>query len=195
MDARFSKMMAEIGEIARKVEGIDLQIIKNSKDHDMDLESVRQQLMTVINTKAEFRDLDTINQKLHAKGDMEKLQNMIAEIRQEVSMNVNKSMKEQNSFSKKKEEDLNLLKNDFESVQIKYNKDMSNMQDKLQRLAAQFDKELMARDKQIRQFKNMSQEDIQKGFQLINADMEETRKQIIELEARKAEKRDLLDQK
>jgi len=94
MDARFSKMMAEIGEIARKVEGIDLQIIKNSKDHDMDLESVRQQLMTVINTKAEFRDLDTINQKLHAKGDMEKLQNMIAEIRQEVSMNVNKSMKE-----------------------------------------------------------------------------------------------------
>ena len=88
-----------------------------------------------------------------------------------------------------------MLKNDFESVQIKYNKDMSNMQDKLQRLAAQFDKELMARDKQIRQFKNMSQEDIQKGFQLINADMEETRKQIIELEARKAEKRDLLDQK
>jgi hypothetical protein len=61
MDAKFGKMMAEIGEIARKVEGIDLQIMKNSKDHDMDLESVRQQLMAVINTKAEFRDLDSIN--------------------------------------------------------------------------------------------------------------------------------------
>lgn len=47
--------------------------MKNIKDHDMDLESVRQQLMAVIQTKAEFRDLDTINQKLHAKCDMERV--------------------------------------------------------------------------------------------------------------------------
>ena len=38
--------------------------------------------------------------------------------------------------------------------------EVNSMSDKLQRLAAQFDKELMARDKQMKQFKNMSQEDV-----------------------------------
>ena len=74
-------------------------------------------------------------------------------------------------------------------------KEMGSIQDKLQRLAAQFDKELMARDKQMKQFKNMSQEDMQRAVQGLSTDMEMFRKQMQELEVRKAEKRDLLDQK
>lgn len=53
----------------------------------------------------------------------------------------------------------------------------------------------MARDKQIKQFKNMSQEDQQRVVQALSTDIEMFRKQIQEMEVRKADKRDLLDQK
>ena len=69
------------------------------------------------------------------------------------------------------------------------------MSDKLQRLAAQFDKELMARDKQMKQFKNMSQEDVQRSFAALSTDIEMSRKQLNDLEIRKADKRELLDHK
>ena len=69
------------------------------------------------------------------------------------------------------------------------------MNDKLQRLAAQFDKELMARDKQMKQFKNMSQEDVQRSFAALSTDIEMSRKQLNDLEVRKADKRELLDHK
>lgn len=44
----------------------------------------------------------------------------------------------------------------MENQQVQNSKEIASLQDKLQRLAAQFDKELMTRDKQIKQFKNMS---------------------------------------
>lgn len=69
------------------------------------------------------------------------------------------------------------------------------MSDKLQRLAAQFDKELMARDKQMKQFKNMSQEDVQRSFAALSTDIEMTRKQVNDIDVRKAEKSVLLDHK
>ena len=72
---------------------------------------------------------------------------------------------------------------------------MSSLTDKLQRLAAQFDKELMARDKQMKQFKNMSQEDMQRAVQALSTDIEMFRKQMQDFEVRKSDKRDLLDQK
>lgn len=57
---------------------------------------------------------------------------------------------------KKKEDSMKTLKQEIENQNTKVSKDVLNLQDKLQRLAAQFDKELMTRDKQIKQFKNMS---------------------------------------
>ena len=51
----------------------------------------------------------------------------------------------------------------------------------------------MARDKQMKAFKNMSQEDVQRSFQTLSNDLDTARKQINELEAKKAEKRDIHD--
>ena len=67
------------------------------------------------------------------------------------------------------------------------------MQDKLQRLAAQFDKELTSRDNQLKTFKSSSQEDIQRSFQALYADIEMNRKLLNEMEVRKADDKDLLD--
>lgn len=53
----------------------------------------------------------------------------------------------------------------------------------------------MATGKQIKQFKNMSQEDVQRSFQALSTDIEMTRKQVNDLEVRKADKRELLDHK
>ena len=41
----------------------------------------------------------------------------------------------------------------------------------------------------------MSQEDVQKSFQALSTDIEMTRKQVNDLEVRKADKRELLDHK
>ena len=99
-------------------------------------------------------------QKLHAKAEVDKVQSLIGEIRQEVQNNISTTKKDQTVKAKKKEEELKNLKIEFENAQAKGLQDLNSMNDKLQRLAAQFDKELMARDKQMKQFKNMSQEDV-----------------------------------
>ena len=87
------------------------------------------------------------------------------------------------------------LKTEFENAQTQSVQEVNSMSDKLQRLAAQFDKELMARDKQMKQFKNMSQEDVQRSFAALSTDIEMSRKQLNDLEIRKADKRELLDHK
>lgn len=51
----------------------------------------------------------------------------------------------------------------------------------------------MTRDKQIKQFKNMSQEDISRAMATLNTEIEMTRKQLNEIDVRKADKKDVLD--
>ena len=53
----------------------------------------------------------------------------------------------------------------------------------------------MTRDKQLKQFKNSSQDDVKRSVQALSADIEMTRKQLNEIDARKADKRDALDSK
>jgi hypothetical protein len=47
----------------------------------------------------------------------------------------------------------------------------------------------------MKQFKNMSTEDVQRSFATLQTDIEMTRKQLNEVEVRKCDKKDLLDQK
>lgn len=65
----------------------------------------------------------------------------------------------------------------------------------MQKLAAQFDKELTDRDKQIKNMQAMSQGDMHKVFNNIQLEMENLRKIINDLELRKADKRDFSDLK
>ena len=72
---------------------------------------------------------------------------MIADLRHETVNTINQSKKDNQASIKKKEEGVKQLKTEIESSSIKNSKDLISLQDKLQRLAAQFDKELMTRDK------------------------------------------------
>lgn len=85
-------MVSTISEVSKKLENMDRQIVKNIKETEMDLEAVRQQLMSTIQAKADFRDIDTLQQKLHGKIDYDKVQAMMADMRQEItnSLSLNK---------------------------------------------------------------------------------------------------------
>ena len=78
--------------------------------------------------------------------------------------------------NKKKEDEFRQVRGEIEQMSLNSKTEVNQMQEKLQRLAAQFDKELMARDKQMKQFKNMSQEDVQRSFATLSTDIEMTRK-------------------
>ena len=65
----------------------------------------------------------------------------------------------------------------------------------MQKLAAQFDKELTDRDKHIKNMQAMSQGDMHKVFNNIQLEIENLRKIINDLELRKADKRDFSDLK
>ena len=78
--------------------------------------------------------------------------------------------------NKKKPEEFRQVRGELEQMSLNSKSEVNQMQEKLQRLAAQFDKELMARDKQMKQFKNMSQEDVQRSFATLSTDIEMTRK-------------------
>ena len=82
---------------------------------------------------------------------------------------------------------------DMNNLQNQCYQDISNLQDKLQRLAAQFDKELVQRDKQLKQFKTQSIEDNQRHLQTMTSELDLFKSKLGDLDVRKADKREMLD--
>ena len=70
--------------------------------------------MSTVQTKADFRDIDTLNQRMHQKVDQDKLQNMIAELRQEMLNNLTTIKKENLQKTKKKDEDMKVVRGEIE---------------------------------------------------------------------------------
>ena len=81
LEGRLQQLSNEMAELGRKADTLDKQFIKNIKEQDMDLENVRQQLMSSLQTKADHRDIDSLGKKLHGKADCEKLQTLMSDIR------------------------------------------------------------------------------------------------------------------
>ena len=95
--------------------------------------------------------------------------------------------------TKKKEEELKKKKKESEFTNEKLFEEIKAVKDKLQKLAAQFDKELTERDKQIKKIEHISQGDVTKAFGSLQVEAELLRKQINDLDLRKAEKRELTE--
>ena len=93
--------------------------MKNVKEQDMDLENVRQQLVSSIQTKADFRDIDSLAQKFHMKLDTDKAQAMLSDMRQEIQTTLGQIRKDGTQSTKKKDEEYSRFRNDFENVQMK----------------------------------------------------------------------------
>lgn len=94
---------------------------------------------------------------------------------------------------KKRDDEIDKIKAEMDMLHAKTSQDYSQMMEKLQRLAAQFDKELMARDNKYKSLKSVGEEDFQRTFTMIQSDLELTRKQLNEIEVKKADKREVLD--
>jgi Mg2+ and Co2+ transporter CorA len=60
MGGKVHKLAAECNDMERKVEDIERTLQRLVKDQDTELENLRQQLMSSIQTKADFRDLDSM---------------------------------------------------------------------------------------------------------------------------------------
>jgi predicted nucleic acid-binding Zn-ribbon protein len=84
---------------------------------------------------------------LHGKIDLDRLQSAILELRAELNNGLSLSKKDSMTSLKKKEDDFKSLKGELENLENKAHKEISSLQDKLVKLAAQFDKELVMRDK------------------------------------------------
>ena len=84
---------------------------------------------------------------------MDKAQIMITDIKNEMHQNLSQNKHTQMSLEKELDQDVKKLSMDVNNLQNQSYQDINSLQDKLQRLAAQFDKELVSRDKQLKQFK------------------------------------------
>jgi type VI protein secretion system component VasK len=115
METKVLKMMTDIGEVAQKMENLDRQIVKNIKDTGTDIETLRQHLNKSIQAKADYRDFENMMQRLHAKVDLDKFQNLSSELRHEMATTINQSKKDSQSTLKKKEDNFKQIKIDIEN--------------------------------------------------------------------------------
>lgn len=146
----------ELSEVERKVKELEQQLQRAKKENWGELEKQRQSLMSVIQSKADFKDMDQLQLKIHAKADADKVKAIHSEIRQELLSSLTTFKKDLQTRVTRKEEEVTAVKVDIDSFKAKSEQDQKSLLEKLHRLASQFDKELMSRDKQIKQLRNLT---------------------------------------
>jgi PDZ domain-containing secreted protein len=87
--------------------------------------------MTIIGSKADFRDLDTLSQKLHAKCDTDKLKSSISELREETTKTLAKAKKETVTSQKKRDDDIDKLRAEMDVLHAKTQQDHTQTLEKL----------------------------------------------------------------
>ena len=73
--------------------------------------------MSTLQTKADYRDIDAIGQKVHSKMDMEKVQALVSDIKQEVHQNLSENKQAHMAMSKELEQDVKKLHMDMTNLQ------------------------------------------------------------------------------
>ena len=106
---------------------MDRQIQKMAKNQGAELESVRTQILNNLQQKADLRDLESVNQRLHGKIDLDRLQSAILELRAELNNGLSLSKKDSMTSLKKKEDDFKSLKGELENLENKAHKEMSSL--------------------------------------------------------------------
>ncbi len=86
--------------------------------------------------KVEFRDIDQISHQLHTKADVEKVQELVSQLRQELVTQLTSIKKDVTSKTKKKDEELKKKKKENEFTNEKLIEEIKAVKDKLQKLAA-----------------------------------------------------------
>lgn len=87
-------------ELENQLQDLEQKLQRIRKEQDQEVESLRTQLMSTLQTKADYRDIDQISQKIHQKMDMDKAQIMITDIKNEVHQNLSQNKHTQLSLEK-----------------------------------------------------------------------------------------------
>ena len=102
--------------------------------------------------KPEFVDIETLAQKIHAKADYDKLQDLVGELRNEMVSQITNVKKDAKKKATKKKGDIEVSVREQEFANEKLFEEIRGFKDKLTKLANQFDKELLERDKSLKAY-------------------------------------------
>ena len=158
---------------------------------DASVSKLSSQLNLSLQQKTEFSDLETMAHQLNNKLDYDKFQELVAELKQQMVLeisNVKKDVKKK--AVKKKTTDQNTVR-EQEFANEKLFEEIRTFKDKLTKLASQFDKELVERDKALKQYQAGLWDDIQSMLQSIQEDTQSTNKLCQSLANMKADKKEL----
>ena len=86
--------------------------------HDLlqELDSARQHMASSVNTKADFRDVDALSQKLHMKLDIEQAKHMISDARADFTKGGESNKGTFESLQKRISEDIHRLAEDMHAL-------------------------------------------------------------------------------
>ncbi len=157
------------------------------------MDSVKSLINISLSQKVDFKDLDGITHQVHSKADVEKVQELVSALRQEIVTQLTQIKKDVNIKTKRKDEDQKKNKQESQFANEKALEEIKNIKDKMSKLAAQFDKELADRDKLIKGNTGNLQTEIQRVVGSIQTELESIRKIVNDIELRKAEKREIVD--
>ena len=59
------RIFGQIEDLQKQIDDHSKQLTKAVKEMDKEVESHRNQMMSTLQTKADFRDIDTLNQRMH----------------------------------------------------------------------------------------------------------------------------------
>ena len=133
----------------------------NTAANSEQIEKLRIEVMQGMQQKPEFQDLEAMAHKIHTKADFVKVQELVSALKQEVVSQITEIKKEAKKKAQKKKTDLDKSKQEQEFANDKIYQEVRASKDKLTKLANQFDKELLDRDKSLKQYQVSLWDDIQ----------------------------------
>ena len=90
-------------DLDKRLNEVERYIQNVSKENTHDIEQTRQVINMNLSQKVEFKDLDQVQRYILKKADIEKVQELVAELRKEIVTQV-KDMKKEITLKKKKNE-------------------------------------------------------------------------------------------
>lgn len=135
--------------------------------------------------------METLAHKIHLKADFEKVTELVSELRIEMVAQIGAIKKEIKKKAAKKKGEIEVSVREQEFAHEKLFEEIRSFKDKLTKLANQFDKELVERDKALKQFQTGLWDDIQAMLTSIQEDTSSTSKLCSQLANLKADKKEL----
>ena len=123
-------------ELERRFGDLERQLQLAQREAQSQVEQVKSVVTMNLQQKVEFRDIDQISHHLHTKADVEKVQELVSQLRQELVTQLTSIKKDVTSKTKKKDEELKKKKKENEFTNEKLIEEIKAVKDKLQKLAA-----------------------------------------------------------